>query len=149
MAHDLTPGDGQDLLARFKAAREQRDPEAMTQLFAEQADLRVDPFLPPRIGALDIRAHWNRIAAEEQDVEFDAEGTWVAGRTVLSSWHVAWTAAAVGARIRERGFSTMELDAPGLIVRMRSWPVRQVVHGGAVATPGELGHASEEVQDGR
>jgi hypothetical protein len=52
---------------------------------------------------------------------------WVSGRTVLGSWHVAFTERATADRVRVRGFSTMELDDQGRIARMREWPVRRVV----------------------
>jgi hypothetical protein len=121
------PGDGQDVLARFKQARERRDPDAMLLLFTEDAEVRVDPFVPELRGALDLRAHWNQAAAEQAAVEFDAERVWVAGRTVLASWHEAFTRRGSAERVRVRGFSTLELDGDGLIERMRSWPVERIV----------------------
>jgi hypothetical protein len=123
----LTPGDGQDVLARFKAARERRDPDAMMALFADPAEVRTDPFATELRGALDLRAYWNRLAAEQAAVEFDAERVWVVGRTILTSWHEAYTRRDSAERLRARGFSTLELDPDGLIERMRSWPVEQVV----------------------
>jgi limonene-1,2-epoxide hydrolase len=123
----LTPGDGQDVLARFKQARERRDPDAMVALFSESAEVRLDPFAPELRGALDIRAHWNEAAAGHAAVEFDAERVWVVGRTVLASWHEAYGRRVTAERVRVRGFITLELDGDGLIERMRSWPIERVV----------------------
>jgi hypothetical protein len=123
----LTPGDGQDVLARFKQARERRDPDAMMELFADAADVRPDPFAAELHGALDLRAYWNAAAAEQASVEFDAERIWVSGRTVLVSWHEAYTRRATAERIRVRGFSALELDGDGRVERMRSWPLERVV----------------------
>lgn len=130
MPDSLTPGDGQDVLARFKHARERRDPDAMLALFTETAEVRLDPFGTELHGTLGLRAHWNEVAATQTAVEFDAERIWVSGRTVLASWHEAHTRQASEERVRVRGFSTMELDEDGLIVRMRTWPVERVVHAG-------------------
>jgi hypothetical protein len=118
----LTPGDGQDLLARFKQAREKRDPDKMVELFAEDAEYHYDPFEPPLVGANDIRRYWNGIAADQSDVDFDAERVWVVGRTVLSSWHGAHSLRLSTDRVRVRGFATMEIDEAGLISRSREWP---------------------------
>jgi ketosteroid isomerase-like protein len=123
----LTPGDGQDLFARFKQAWEGRDPDAMLDLYADGAEYRLDPFLEPLAGLNAIRAHWNAVAVEQDHIEFDAERVWVSGRTVLGSWHVALTRRASAERVRVRGFTTMELDDQGRIVRMREWPVSRVV----------------------
>lgn len=130
MPDPLTPGDGQDVLARIKQARERRDPDAMMALFSEAAEVRLDPFASELRGALDLRAHWNQVAAEQVDVEFDAERVWVSGRTVLASWHEAHTRQATEERVRVRGFSSLELDDAGLIARLRSWPVQRVVRAG-------------------
>mgnify|MGYP001814454975 CR=1 FL=1 len=127
MPTNLTPGDGQDLFARFKRAWEERDPDAMLDLYAEDAEYRIDPFEEPMIGQVAIRRHWNEVVAAQDHVEFDAERVWVSGTTVLGSWHVAVTERATADRVRVRGFSTMELDDEGSISRMREWPIRRVV----------------------
>ena len=127
MLTNLTPGDGQDLFARFKRAWEERDPDAMMELFADDAEYRIDPFIEPLSGPVAIREHWNSVVAAEDHIEFDAERIWVSGRTVLGSWHVALTDRASADRVRVRGFSTMEIDDHGRIARMREWPVRRVV----------------------
>ena len=155
MPQDLTPGDGQDVLARFKEAREHREPDLVLDLFAEDAEYRGDPFEPPLSGAVAIREHWNRVAAEQADVEFDAERVWVSGRTVLASWHAAYTLPGSGDRLRERGFLALEFDDVGLIARVRAWPVVRVVAPGGVVTPGSVAGAgvvpaeAGEGQDGR
>ena len=124
---NLTPGDGQDLFARFKRAWEGRDPDALLELYSAEAEYRIDPFMEPMQGLNAIRAHWNGVVAAQDHIEFDAERVWVSGRTVLGSWHAALTERATADRVRVRGFSTMELDDQGRIVRMREWPVRRVV----------------------
>jgi len=99
----------------------------MLELFADGAEHRLDPFAAPLEGLNALREHWNRVAAEQDDIEFDAERVWVSGRTVLASWHVAITRRATAERVRIRAFSTMELDDRGRVRRMRDWPVEQVV----------------------
>jgi ketosteroid isomerase-like protein len=146
---DLTPGDGQDVLARFKAAREHRDVDAMLSIFAEDVEARPDPFQAALLGHVAVRDHWNRIAAEQRDVEFDAERVWVSGRTVLASWHAAWTRVADGDRLRERGFTVFEIDDVGTVTRWRSWPATSVVaHDAAVPASGSSSGRMEG-QDGR
>lgn len=123
MAENLTPGDGQDLLARYKHAWERRDVDAMLELYAPDADYRPDPFAEPLSGSVAIRAHWNDVVAAQAHVEFDAERVWVSGRTVLGSWHAAYTERTSSNRMRVRAFSTIELSDAGAITRMRDWPL--------------------------
>jgi hypothetical protein len=132
----LTQGIGDDLVARYKRARETRDVDAMMELYRDDADLRTDPFDEHLTGALAIRAHWNRAAAEQASVEFDAERAWISGPTVLVAWHGAWTRRETAERIRERGFMTLELDDDRLIVRERHWTVGRVVGTDSTLHPG-------------
>jgi ketosteroid isomerase-like protein len=123
----LTPGDGQDLLAAYKRAWEHRDPDAAMALYADDAEHRDNPFRDPYVGANAIRAMWNEIAANQANVEFDAETVWVVGGTVLASFHCAYTDRSDASRVRIRGFLTIELNDAHLIKRLREWPVSRVV----------------------
>ena len=117
----LSPGDAQDLLARYKRAWERRDVDATLELFAPDAEFRADPFEAVLTGANAIRAWWNTTVAGIDHVELDFERSWVSGETVLASFHGAWTERASAERVRTRGFLTLELGSDGLIGRMRIW----------------------------
>lgn len=123
----LTPGDGQDLLAAWKAGLEGRNVDAIVDLFDEDAEYRQAPFTEPLKGANAIRELWNGMAANEANIEFDAENVWVSGSTVLASWHGAYTKRDSGERIRAYGFMTAELNDAGKIWRLRQWPVERSV----------------------
>jgi len=127
MPRDLTPGDGQDLLQRYKRAWEERDPDQAVALFREDGVYRFDPFEPELGGANAIRAYWNEQVADQADVEFDTERVWASGRTVLASWHAAYTRRSSGERRRIRGFMTLELDPDGLVSRFREWAIARTV----------------------
>ena len=127
MPAPLTPGDGQDLLARLKTATERRDVDLAVALFREDAEYRPDPFEEPRVGANAIREALNADAEARANVEWDAERIWISGGTVLASWHGAHTLRADGERIRSRGFLSLELDDERLISRLRGWTVTRAV----------------------
>jgi len=124
----LTPGDGQDLLAAWKRGWESRSPDTILDLFDDDAEYRAAPFTEPLKGANAIRELWNVMAANQANVEFDAEHVWVSGSTVLASWHAAYTLRdAGGERVRAYGFMTAEMNDAGKVWRMRQWPVERVV----------------------
>ncbi|MGC8633780.1 MAG: nuclear transport factor 2 family protein [Candidatus Limnocylindrales bacterium] len=123
----LTPGDVDDLLARYKRARERRDVDAAMELYRADADLRPDPFGEHLVGDLAIRAYWNSLAAEQANVEFDSERGWASGSTALAAWHGAWTRRVDAGRVRARGFMTFEVDSDGLVVRERHWTLERTV----------------------
>ena len=123
----LAHGDAQDLLGTLKRGWEGRDPDIVLSLFRDDAEYREHPFADPLSGSNAIRARWNELAAAQLNVEFDAERIWVSGRTVLASWHAAYTRRASGERVRARGFMTLELDDAGAVQRYRQWPAERVV----------------------
>jgi pullulanase/glycogen debranching enzyme len=104
-------------------------------LFSEHAEYREEPFEEPLIGANAIRAYWNEAAATQVHVEFDAENIWVRGRTVLASWHAAYTRRSNAERIRLRGFMTLEVDDAGKVWRFREWWHRRTVGTDGTFTP--------------
>ena len=133
---NLTPGDGQDLLAAYKDAWERRDPDAALALYADGAEHRDDPFDEPLVGSNAIRELWNTRAASQTNVEFDAERVWTSASWVLSSYHAAYTDRANADRIRRRGFLAFELDDAKRILRARDWPVSRHVGTDSTVEPG-------------
>jgi len=123
----FTHGDAQDLLQQYKRAWELRSPDLALELYNRDAEMRLDQFEEPAVGLNAIREIWNDVAASQDHVEFDAERIWVVERTVLASWHAAFTRRSNSERIRIRGFSTFELDAAGLIERQRQWAQSRMV----------------------
>lgn len=148
MPDPLTPGDGQDVLARLKRALEKRDPDLGMELFSPSADVRFDPFEPGITDGNGLRAWWNEMAAARAHQEFDAERIWVIGRTVLASWHGAFTSAASSERIRVRGFLTLELDDAGLVERLRLWAISRTVGVDGRHEPAGAPGTETEVADG-
>jgi ketosteroid isomerase-like protein len=123
----LTPGDGQDLLARLKTATERRDVDLTVSLFRDDAEYRPDPFEPALTGGLAIREALNAEAAAWANVEFDAERIWISGAAVLTSWHGARTRRVDGERVRSRGFMAIEVDDELRISRLRGWTLTRDV----------------------
>ena len=123
----LTHGEAQDLIERYKRAWELRDPDLAMELYRDDAEFRLDPFEEPARGANEIRAIWTDLAATQVHVQFDAERVWAVERTVLTSWHAAFTRRSNAERVRIRGFSTFELDDAGLIQRAKQWAAARVV----------------------
>ena len=60
-------------------------------------------------------------------MEFDAERIWLSGRTVIATFHAAYTDRTTADRIRIRGILVFELGETGTVERVREWPVSKVV----------------------
>jgi ketosteroid isomerase-like protein len=113
--------DAGELIERYGRAWELFDGDAWVALFAEDAEYHEDPFEPPLVGHNAIRAYLLEASAAQDQVEFTIERHWVAGATVLATWHASFVRRPSGARVRLAGFMTLEIADDGRIARFREW----------------------------
>jgi ketosteroid isomerase-like protein len=110
-----------DLLERYRRAWETFDGDAWVDLFTQDAEYHEDPFEPPLVGDLALRAYLVEAAETQEQVEVTIERHWVVGQTVLAAWHASFVRHPGRARVRLAGFMTMEVVEDGRIARFREW----------------------------
>jgi hypothetical protein len=119
----ITYAEGYDLLRALVRARIRYDGESYAALFTEDAEMVLDPFLPPLAGHNDLRAYLLAAADAERYFDLAIERHWVSGDTVLAAWHASWTRTADAAKVRQAGFLSAEGGEDGRIVRLKQWAV--------------------------
>jgi ketosteroid isomerase-like protein len=120
----LTYPAAHDLLESWRTARATYDGDAFTDLFADDAELVLDPFEPPLAGHNALRAYLLEAAAAERYYDLAIERHWVSGDTALAAWHASWNHAAdETAKVRQAGFLSAEVGEDGRIVRLKLWTV--------------------------
>lgn len=113
-----------DLLEAYRAARATYDGDAFTALFAEHAEVTLDPFVPPLVGHNALRAYLLGAAEAERWYDLAIERHWVSGETALAAWHASWNRTSdETAKLRQAGFLLAEVGEDGRIVRLKLWPV--------------------------
>ena len=75
-----------DWLARYRRAWIERDADAASLLFTDDAIYREQPFQPPFVGRAAIRAYWARVTASQTSVELRYGRTVVDGARVAVEW---------------------------------------------------------------
>ncbi len=120
----LTYAAAHDLLEAYRAARVAHDGDAFTALFAEEAEVTLDPFAPPLAGHNALRAYLLEAAEAERWYDLAIERHWVSGETALAAWHASWNRMSdETAKLRQAGFLLAEVGEDGRIVRLKLWPV--------------------------
>jgi ketosteroid isomerase-like protein len=119
----LSYAQGFDLLEALVAARRACDGDRYTALFADEAEVVLDPFAPPLAGHNDLRAYLNDAAEAERYFDLAIERHWVSGDTVLAAWHASWNRIADDAKVRQAGFLSAEVGEDGRITRLKHWTV--------------------------
>jgi ketosteroid isomerase-like protein len=119
----ITYADAHDLLEAWCRTRMTYDGDAFTDLFAETAEVSLDPFAPALAGHNALRAYLNDAAGNERYFDLAIERHWVAGDTALAAWHASWNRVVDDAKIRQAGFLSAEVGEDGRIARLRMWAV--------------------------
>ena len=100
------------------------DGDAFTDLFAETAEVSLDPFATPLAGHNALRAYLNDAAERERYFDLAIERHWVVGRHGRSRHGTrAGTGSSDDAKIRQAGFLSAEVGEDGRIARLRMWAV--------------------------
>lgn len=81
-----TAGPYADWLERYRRAWIERDAEAASRLFTEDAIYREKPFEPPFVGREAIRNYWATVTASQLSVELRYGRAVVDGRRVAIEW---------------------------------------------------------------
>jgi ketosteroid isomerase-like protein len=112
---------GGELLAAYGRAWRTFSGDAWVALFTEDAEYSEDPFEPPLVGHIALRAYLLEASDVQEQVEFTVERHWVSGSTVLAAWHASYVHRETRNRIRLAGFMTMDVEADGRVHRFREW----------------------------
>jgi len=78
--------DYADWLARYRRAWIERDADAASRLFTEDAIYREQAFEAPFVGRAAIRDYWARVTASQTQVELQYGKTIVDGRRLAVEW---------------------------------------------------------------
>jgi hypothetical protein len=119
----ISYADAHDLLEALARARRTLDGDRYTGLFADDAEVSLDPFAPALVGHNALRAYLLDAANAERSFDLAIERHWVSGSTVLAAWHASWNRRPDDAKIRQAGFLTAEVGEDRRIVRLKQWPV--------------------------
>jgi hypothetical protein len=119
----ISYADAHDLLEALARARRTLDGDRYSGLFADDAEVSLDPFAPALVGHNALRAYLLDAANAERSFDLAIERHWVSGSTVLAAWHASWNRRPDDAKIRQAGFLTAEVGEDRRIVRLKQWPV--------------------------
>jgi len=83
---DSTPHAYTDWLSRYRRAWIEKDADAASRLFTEDASYREQPFQPAFVGRAAIRDYWARVTASQTSVELRYGRSVVEGQRVAVEW---------------------------------------------------------------
>jgi uncharacterized protein (TIGR02246 family) len=103
----------------YRLAWEQRDPEAVAELFAEDATYRSNIFEAPHEGRAGVQAYWEDVTNSQSDVTVTMGRPFVDGPRVAVEF---WTRMGVaGEETTLPGCLLLEFDERGLCRRLREY----------------------------
>jgi len=122
----MSPESIRAWLDRYRSAWQERDPEAVIRLFAEDATYQETPFSQPMRGREAIRQYWSRaVAAHQEQVRFGYEILAVPETTAIAHWWASFVRLPSKTQVSLDGVFLLSFDAAGLCRELREWWVRK------------------------
>ena len=103
----------------YRAAWENRDPDAAAALFTEDASYRTAPYSEPELGRDGVHAYWAGVTATQDDVKFLSGTPVVEGDHAAVEWWV--TMLNGGAEVTLAGEFLLRFDESGLCRELREY----------------------------
>lgn len=103
----------------YRAAWEQRDPDAAAALFTDDAIYREHPYESPVLGQGGVREYWARVTATQDEVKVRYGAPLIDGRRAAVEWWV--TMRNQGAEITLAGEFLLLFDDVGLCSELREY----------------------------
>lgn len=105
----------------YGRAWENRDPQALVELFAEDGTYQVTPFLEPLRGRQAIFAYWSEVARTEENVRFGCEILAVTPEVGLARWWASFVIVPPRLETKLDGIFLISLDAECRCKSLREW----------------------------
>ena len=108
-------------LDAYGRAWRERDPQAATELYAEDGTYQVTPFLQPLEGREPIRDYWDEVARTEKDITFSYEILAIQEQFGIAHWRASFERTPPGLKTKLDGIFVIRLDANGKCTSLREW----------------------------
>jgi len=108
-------------LEAYGRAWEGRDPQAATELYAEDATYQVTPFVAPLCGRQAIFDYWTGITQTEEGIRFGFEILAVTSDFGIARWCVSFIINPPGLTTKLDGIFLISLDAADRCKSLKEW----------------------------
>ena len=113
-------------LDSYRSAWEERDPEAVIRLFAEDATYQETPFSQPMRGREAIRQYWSRaVVAYQEAIQFGYEVLAITEVSAIAHWWASFVRISSKTQVSLDGVFVLAFDKSGRCQELREWWVRK------------------------
>jgi uncharacterized protein (TIGR02246 family) len=113
-------------LDSYRSAWEERDPEAVIRLFAEDATYQETPFSQPMRGREAIRQYWSRaVVAYQEAIQFGYEVLAITEVSAIAHWWASFVRVSSKTQVSLDGVFVLAFDKSGRCQELREWWVRK------------------------
>ncbi len=108
-------------LADYEQAWEKRDADAAAALFAEGAHYYETPYAEPFTGPDGVRAYWQKVTADQREVDFTWEIISEAPEATVAHWTARFDLASQDITVELDGVFVLRFDDQGRCTELREW----------------------------
>lgn len=104
---------------------ERRDPDAVLELFADDAVYHETPFSPPLCGRDAIREYWRHVQRSQNQIRFSYESLTIDGNRAVAHWSASFVRIPSGIKVKLDGIFLLTFNAEGRCQTLREWWQKQ------------------------
>lgn len=108
-------------LDAYGAAWTNRDADAATGLFTEDALYQETPYADPFHGRARISEYWSKVTADQDDIDFSFEVLGVSGSTGFAQWSARFHLVSENAQVELNGVFVLDFADPEHVSSLREW----------------------------
>jgi uncharacterized protein (TIGR02246 family) len=122
----MNPESLRGWLDSYRSAWEERDPDAVIRLFAEDATYQETPFSQPMRGREAIRQYWSRaVVAYQEAIQFGYEVLAITEVSAIAHWWASFVRISSKTQVSLDGVFVLAFDKSGRCQELREWWVRK------------------------
>jgi len=122
----MSPESIRAWLDRYRSAWQERDPEAVIRLFAEDATYQETPFSQPMRGREAIQQYWSRaVVAYQEQIRFGYEVLAITEVSAIAHWWASFVRISSKTQVSLDGLFVLAFDNSGRCQKLREWWVRK------------------------
>ena len=113
-------------LDAYGRAWETRDPQAVGELFTQDATYQETPFVEPLRGRSAIREYWSqKVERSQEQIEFGYEILALVKTVGIAHWRASFVRISSKSRVKLDGIFLLTFDADNRCRELREWWQRQ------------------------
>ncbi len=117
----------EEIIEKYKNAWENRDPDAILEIFTEDATYHERILEKPFVGHSEIKGYWiEKVVGEQEDIHFTLLALYIDGDTAVSEWEADFFDKKDRCKKYMKGIMILEIKNKKIASLREYWKAKQI-----------------------